>query len=110
MPPPTENDVTVAVLALAKRLGWRPHRNHVGTFYTRDGRPVKVHKIGMPDWLLLHPKHGVCWVEVKRPGGKPSKEQREFMASLTHAGYRVCLVESDSDLALFFERWGLPTA
>lgn len=31
---------------------------HVGTFYTKNGRPVKIGTKGMPDVFALYPKNG----------------------------------------------------
>jgi len=104
----SEADITRDILRFAVDLGWRPHRNHVGVYYTRDGRPQRINDPGMPDWLLLHPDHGIVWVEVKRPRGKPSKLQREYMAMLRHRRFRVCWADSVDVLKDHFREWGIP--
>jgi hypothetical protein len=105
----TENQATVDCLAWVRQLGWYAHRNQVGLFYTRDGRPVKIGVEGTPDWLLLHPEHGIVWLEMKSSTGKPSKLQRERLAMLRHLGFRVGVARSVMGLAKLFEdEWGLP--
>lgn len=105
----TENEVTIEVITYLRRLGWYCHRNHVGVFYTRDGRPQKINPPGMPDWLLLHPLHGIVWLELKRPGEKPRKVQLEYMAILKHKGFRVCWADSVERTKWHLAEWGLPT-
>jgi hypothetical protein len=106
---PSENEVTRQLLRWAIDRGWRCHRNHVGVYYTRDGRPQRINDPGMPDWLFLHPEHPPVWVEVKRPRERPRKIQREYMAVLQHRGFRVCWVSSVEELERKFAEWGLPS-
>jgi len=104
---PSETEVTRHLLRWAIDRGWRCHRNHVGVYYTRDGRPQRINDPGMPDWLFLHPEHPPVWVEVKRPRERPRKIQREYMAVLQHRGFRVCWTSSVEDLERKFAEWGL---
>jgi hypothetical protein len=104
---PSEAEVTRHILRWAIERGWRCHRNHVGVYHTRDGRPQRINDPGMPDWLFLHPEHPPVWVEVKRPRERPRKIQLEYMAVLQHRGFRVCWTSSAEDLERKFAEWGL---
>jgi len=105
----SENQATIDCLAWVRQLGWYAHRNQVGLFYTRDGRPVKIGVEGTPDWLLLHPEHGILWLEMKSSTGNPSKLQRERLAMLKHLGFRVGVANSTERLRDLFGGFDLPT-
>ena len=84
--PVTENDVEAAIVRFLRDRGWIVERNQVGLLYTADGRPCPVGRRGQCDWRAIRPVPGLMGaaeyleVEVKRPGAKPSKVQREYMA------------------------------
>lgn len=90
----TENEVEDAVILYLRALAWIVRRNHVGVFYTRDGRPVRVGEPGECDWRAVRPtgKPNAHYLEfeAKRTGATPGKEQREYMAKRTHQGI-VCI-------------------
>lgn len=69
---------------------------------------------GVPDLVL-------CWkaaawesprcgfLEVKRPGGYLSPEQKAVHAILTSKGHRVAVVRSVDELHAVLDEWGVPT-
>lgn len=70
---------------------------------------------GVPDLALPVPMgeyHG-CWIEMKSMSGYPSREQREWIAYLTGAGYRatvqrgarLAIIEICGYLGLSLERY-----
>jgi hypothetical protein len=64
------------------------------TQQTRSSRQTE----GMPDLYATHEAWGVAaWLEVKRPGGKPSKTQREWHERTRAAGVHVLVVTSAAD-------------
>ena len=92
--PLIENDVERQCLdALRWRL-WHPERLHAGTFKTLDGRYITGHPKGTPDYVVIHAVFPAFYLEVKRPGQKPSPDQEHKHAEL-HL-YRLAVVTVDS--------------
>lgn len=96
----TENDVEAAIVHFLRQRGWLVERNQVGLLYTADGRPCPVGRRGQCDWRAIRPLPGFPGavehfeIEVKRPGAKPSKPQREYMAMRTHLGLLAVWADS----------------
>lgn len=54
--------------------------------------------VGIPDLYATHAAWGVAaWIEVKRPGEKPTKAQREWHERTRAAGPPVLVVTSAAD-------------
>lgn len=90
-----EGLVTNECVAWAQSQGWRPDRNHVGTFYTKYGGTVHIGRNGQPDWRFVKgnpDRYFEC--EFKAPGKKPRKDQIEYMAILKHLGIKVFWADS----------------
>jgi hypothetical protein len=111
IPPPkpsqSENDVEHAIVAFLRARSWLVDRNQVGLLYTADGRPCPVGRRGQCDWRAVRPtdlNRGPCQymeIEVKAPGQRPTKVQREYMALRTHQGVLVVCADSLE----YFTRW-----
>ena len=92
----SENQVEDAVITWLRIEGWIVRRQHVGTFYTKDGRPVSMGDVGECDWRAFKPMKNVPGAaaylefEAKGTGKKPSDEQREYMAKRKRQGV-VCI-------------------
>lgn len=104
----TENEIEDHIVTWLRIEGWIVRRNHVGTFYTRDGRPVSVGEYGECDWRAVRPVCGgpgclYLEFEAKRPGAKPADHQREYMAKRRRQG--VACIWADS-LEMFLEKYG----
>lgn len=102
----TEAEVTKECVEFLHKLGWRPKRNHVGVFYTKNGTPVKIGEKGESDWVFTHPKHPAFWLEMKATGEVPRKDQLEFMAKLHYFGYLAGFADSLDYLKECLEEWG----
>ena len=89
----TENDVECNVMLFLTARGWLLRRKNVGLFYTVDRRPQVIGKRGECDYYAVHPKLGYVEIEVKRPGGKPTPAQLEWMARMRHFGFRAIWVD-----------------
>lgn len=112
----SENDVESAICDMLRLHGWKVIRQHSGLIdlpYERkpgESAKLRIGEQGMPDWIALHPtmhkrgKPGVIWLEIKAPGGRPSrtkmvptrggkyrqrKGQVEYLEELRAAGF-VC--------------------
>mgnify|MGYP000526499576 CR=1 FL=1 len=56
-----------------------------------------VHFIGMPDRLVILPFKPMFFVEVKRPGQKPSKIQLHVHRKLRSLGVTVLVIDNVKD-------------
>lgn len=72
----TERQFQGTVEDMARMLGWR-------IYHTHDSRRSQP---GFPDLVLVHPKHGVLWRELKTVKGRVSPAQRDWLADLMAAG------------------------
>lgn len=59
--------------------------------------------IGAPDFVVFLPRHRFLVLEVKRVGGKPTPEQRNFAAEMAKLGTTVHFVESVREFLLAAE-------
>lgn len=73
------------------------HRCNTGTFYTRDGRAVKVGEVGHSDLYGHRPDGKAFYLEVKTPIGQASKEQIEFAEAMYRGGAIVGFARSVED-------------
>jgi hypothetical protein len=72
-------------------------RLNVGTFQTKDGRYISNGlPPGTPDLLFIG-KNGVAFIEVKRPGGKTSQNQENFIKILQNLGQRAGVAHSAAE-------------
>lgn len=60
--------------------------------------------LGVPDRLICLPGGITCFVELKRPGGKPRPVQRFVLRSLYHLGHRVVVVDNKTTVRALVER------
>lgn len=60
--------------------------------------------LGVPDRLICLPGGIACFVELKRPGGKPRPVQRFVLRSLYHLGHRVVVIDNKSTARALVER------
>lgn len=89
----TENDVECNVMLFLTARGWLLRRKHVGLFYTVDRRPQVIGKRGECDYYAVHPTLGYVEIEVKRPGGKLTPPQAEWIALMRNFGFRAICVD-----------------
>jgi len=87
----TEKEVTQQITDFLRHRGWKVIRLQSGLFKQRypnpgatEERPIRIGEVGMVDWLAVHPTlpRGHIWMELKRPGAKPS----ETKMVKTHSG------------------------
>ena len=75
--------------AILDYLRWRgiPCYKHQNAGIYRDGRYIPSHTRGVSDIIGCIPKTGrYLAIEVKRPGGKPTPEQQQFIDTINGAG------------------------
>ena len=74
-----ERDVQTDVVALYKSIGAATYSTSV---YRPGGAKIAA---GIPDLIVLHPRLGVWFHEVKRPKGKQTDEQILFQTRCAQA-------------------------
>lgn len=75
----TEAQWQATVIMAAELLGWTG-------YHTYDSRR-SAH--GFPDLVLVHPVHGVVWMELKSEKGRTTADQDRWIALLQEAGERA---------------------
>lgn len=102
----TENDVEAEIIGFLKNRGWIIRRQHSAVVRSLAGHSIRLGEVGQCDWSAMRPCAQpriveYLEIEVKRPGEKPSKAQREYIAKRLHRGISATWADS---LELF-RRW-----
>jgi hypothetical protein len=99
----SENDVERACVDLLRYRGWYVARQQSGLFKTPDGRWIRIGEPGVPDYNVM--KAPSFLLEVKRPGGELSPEQKEQIRKI-ELGFRlpIVVVESVEELITWLDR------
>lgn len=82
----TETDLQNLIRCELSRRGCFVQRTNSGTYYTRDGRPVKIGIPGQSDLCGHRPDGKAFYIEVKKPGQKPRKNQLDFIEAMKNSG------------------------
>ena len=83
----SETDIMRSIMVKLSQLGCICLRTNAGTFYTRDGRPVRIGIPGQSDLCGHRPVDGRAWyIEVKKPGEKPRENQERFLRQMRDSG------------------------
>ena len=86
-------------LAATGVVAWRMNTGAVSATYQGKPRFVRFGVKGMSDIIGLIPPSGrLLAVEVKRPEGKPTPEQTQFLAAVVRAGGIAFLARSVKDV------------
>jgi hypothetical protein len=81
-----ESDIQKAILEALRAMGIFAYRNQVQSLRYTGGRGRNPMK-GAPDLIGIIPPYGTfLGIEVKKPGGKVSKEQQEWIDNITCNG------------------------
>jgi len=86
-----ENDVERACIDLLRLRGYYVVRLQSGLFKTPDGRWIRIGEPGLPDYACLKDDF---FLEVKRPGARPSPAQIEKIFQL-EAAYKIKVATVD---------------
>ena len=84
-----------------------PNAAKRGRYATRQAQREGMTK-GFPDGLCLWPGGGICFFEWKRPGGKASDNQAEWLLRLREYGFPVALVSSAEEAVSVLRSIGAP--
>lgn len=102
LPSPRETDIVSACLELLRYRGvmaWRSNTGAMSSEYKGKRRFVRFGRPGVSDIVGILPGGRFIGVETKRPGEKPTEEQRVFLAEVGRRGGVGVLVESVTELA-----------
>lgn len=88
MKPKSEATITKEIMAALRVRGWLVYKIHGGPYQS----------IGLPDLLSISPAGRHMWVEVKKPGGKPTKIQDYRIAELEENYAEVLVVSSAEEV------------
>ena len=96
----TEGDIQRLIMIRLTRFG-RIFRNNVGMAYSKKGRPVRFGLCkGSSDLIGWTEVNGIAVftaVEVKRPIGKPTPEQLQFIEVVRSAGGIAGIARSEDE-------------
>jgi hypothetical protein len=81
----SEKEFQRDVVKMASDLGW----THYHTVYAVGA------DTGYPDLTLVHPRHGVIWLELKTYAGTVSWEQTQWIELLRESGQMAFIVYPD---------------
>lgn len=108
----SENDIEAGCITILELHNYWVVRLHAGVFQTLDGRR-HVHgvKKGTPDYACLHEFHRNFLLEVKRPGGTLSDDQRAQIQMLEwRFNLPIVVVESANELCNFLAKHERPVS
>lgn len=95
----SETAILKRVMLEASKLGLRVWRNHVGGFYAKDGSFQRTGLCkGTSDLIGIMPDGRFLAIEVKRPGGKPSPEQINFIDFIRLRGGVAFFIDDEKKL------------
>ena len=99
--PPLEKRVEADIIGALRTLGFAVTK-------TSQPRPSML-TIGVPDLYAAHPRWGLrLWIEVKRPGGKPTAQQVAWHRCERLAGGTVLVLDSVAAMLAELKRLGAP--
>jgi hypothetical protein len=91
-PKPSENDIEAGCITILHLHSYYVIRQHCGVFESLDGRrKIRGAPKGTPDYACMHETHRGFLLEVKRPGGTLSDDQKVMNASI-ELRYRLPIV------------------
>lgn len=105
-----ETSIQNRIRKAATKLGMRLFRNNVGLYYSKNGTPTlcglctgSSDLIGWTPKIITEDDLGkriavFTAVEVKVPGEKPSKDQRQFIDAVNSSGGIAIVAVSPDDL------------
>lgn len=102
----SEAQILKAVMLEASKLGLRVFRNHVGGFYAQDGSYNRTGLCkGSSDLIGWTDCGRFAAIEVKRVGGRASKEQVNFIERVNSAGGFGIIIDNEKELKKKLDKW-----
>jgi len=108
-----EKDIQNAIMDWLKLKGWYALRINSGAQFKENSKGkkymIRLAPPGTPDIIACTPKGRFIGIEVKRPGNKPTKLQRETLQRITDCGGVGMWVRSLEELISDLESVGILT-
>jgi hypothetical protein len=105
-PVASENDIEAGCITILQLHNYWFAKLHAGVFKSLDGsRYVKGVPKGTPDYVCVHTLHRGFLMEVKRPGGELSDDQKiriEYLELIF--GLPIAVVSSAEELSAFLRQ------
>ena len=114
----SENDVEKQLLDFLGAMGWTAVRQHPGKFVPYAKAMEGIEKGELParavitmaaeftaDWLFIHGHLPPLWVEVKRPGKKPSSGQLQFLRERRLVQQLACWTDKYEDFLAWYQEY-----
>lgn len=95
----TETDIRNAIVLALSNEGHVVFRANVGQFFTADGRPIRTGlPVGFADLFgFQRDTARAFFIEVKKPGGRATPEQKRFLQVMQARGALAGLATSVDD-------------
>lgn len=116
----TENEIEYEIITWLRARNWICRRQQSGVFFTADGRRMKIGENGECDWRCMRPLPRIrkpqvlptsdgrveyLELEAKSTNGKPSENQRAYIAKRTEQGVAVIVADSMEKFRWEYYRW-----
>lgn len=97
---PTETQIQSAIMGFLRYKGYYVQRMNSGALRDQHNRLIRMNKAGTPDlmafrkpsgWSANDPTVKLLFIEVKRPGNRPTPLQHAVMQELAEHG-ALCIV------------------
>jgi len=72
-------------------IGWHLEKLHGNKYQS-----------GLPDYVAMHIRFGLVWIETKAPGGKLSQRQHQKFAVLEEKGQKIFVLENETHYGRLF--------
>ena len=98
----TETDIRNSIVLALSREGHAVFRANVGQFFTQDGRPIRTGlPVGFSDLFGFRKDDArAFFIEVKRPGCKPTPAQVNFVEQMLQRGALAGIARNVEDALL----------
>jgi hypothetical protein len=101
-----EKHVTKAVLETLEWKQWAHERLDVlGPIQLKDGSWTTIGYPGRPDYICFHARYPAFYMELKRPGGKVSPEQKRVHWELGLSHFEVAVINSVEAILAWLTDW-----
>lgn len=100
-----EKDIQDAILTHLRRIGWVAIRHNSGAMRVGTGKDARFVRFndaaGHSDISGIAPGGRAYFIEVKRPGEKPTHRQAIFLETMARHGAHIAVIHSMDELFMF---------